>query len=157
MQFADYEKAKTNADGEIARLCRQGRITEAQAAAIDRAAVRRFFESELAKRMLQSSLLMREKQFTVEVPVTRLYAGMEAFSDEKVLIQGIADCAFLEDGKLVVVDYKTDRLQTEAQFIQKYAGQVRIYQEALQQCTGYDVKQTLLYSFYLSKEIEVEK
>ncbi len=156
MQFADYEKAKTDVDGEIERLCAQGRITDAEAAAIDRAAVRRFFESDLAKRMLQSELLMREKQFTVEVPVTRLYAGMEAFANEKVLIQGIADCAFLENGQLVVVDYKTDRLESEAQFIEKYAGQVRIYKEALEQCTGYEVKQTLLYAFRLSKEIDVD-
>ena len=155
MQFADYEKAKQDVDGEIERLCSRGHITPDEAAAINRAAVRRFFESGLARRMLQSELLMREKQFTVEVPVTRLYAGMEDFADEKVLIQGIADCAFLEDGKLVVVDYKTDRLETEAQFTEKYAGQVRIYKEALEQCTGYEVKQTLLYSFYLSREINV--
>ena len=155
MQFADYERAKTDVDGEIARLCAAGHITVAEAAAIDRAKVRRFFESPLARRMLQSETLMREKQFTVEVPVTRLYEGMEAFPDEKVLIQGIADCAFLEDGKLVVVDYKTDRLEQEAQFTEKYAGQVRIYRDALESCTGFKVKQTLLYSFYLSKEIEV--
>ncbi len=155
MQFADYENARRDVDSEIARLCERGHISAVQAAAINRAAVRRFFESALARRMMGSELLLREKQFTVEVPVTRLYAGMEAFADEKVLIQGIADCAFLEDGKLVVVDYKTDRLQTAEAFAEKYAGQVRIYKEALEQCTGYEVKQTLLYSFYLSREIEV--
>ena len=105
--------------------------------------------------MQRSELVMREKQFTVEVPVTQLYADMEAFSQEKVLIQGIADCAFLEDGQLVVVDYKTDRLESDAQFTEKYAGQVRVYKDALSRCTGYTVKQTLLYSFYLSREIEV--
>ena len=155
MQFADYENARTDVDAEIDRLCQSGRITPDEAAAINRKAVRRFFESDLAKRMLQSELVMREKQFTVEVPVTRLYPEMEAFADEKVLIQGIADCAFLENGKLVVVDYKTDRLEYEAQFTEKYAEQVRIYKEALEQCTPYEVSQTLLYSFYLSKEIVV--
>ena len=155
MQFADYERAKTDVDGEITRLLERGHITNAEAAAINRAAVRRFFDSPLAARMLKSPLLMREKQFTVEVPVTQLYEGMEAFTEEKVLIQGIADCAFLEDGKLVVVDYKTDRLSSPAQFTEKYAGQVRVYKEALCLCTGYEVKQTLLYSFYLSREIEV--
>ena len=155
MQFADYDRAKADVDGEIGRLYENGHISRAEAAAINRAAVRRFFESPLFARMRNSPLVMREKQFTIEVPVTQLYADMEAFSDEKVLIQGIADCAFLEDGQLVVVDYKTDRLESDAQFIEKYAGQVRVYKDALSRCTGYTVKETLLYSFYLSREIEV--
>ena len=72
-----------------------------------------------------------------------------------MMIQGIADCAFLEDGELVVVDYKTDRLDSEELFCEKYSSQVTLYKKALSLCTDYNVKQTLLYSFHLSKQIEV--
>ena len=82
---------------------------------------------------------------------------MTAFPDETMLIQGIADCAFLEDGALVVVDYKTDRLETDAQFVEKYAGQVGIYKMALSLCTDYRVKETLLYAFHLHRAIPVER
>jgi ATP-dependent helicase/nuclease subunit A len=99
---------------------------------------------------------MREKKFTVEVPISEVYEGVEEFSDEKIMIQGIADCAFLEDGRLVVVDYKTDRLESEELFKEKYTSQVLIYKKALSMSTGYEVKETLLYSFYLGKEIRVE-
>ena len=73
-----------------------------------------------------------------------------------MMIQGIADCAFLEDGKLVVVDYKTDRLDSEDSFREKYTSQVLIYKKALTMATGYEVKETLLYSFHLGKTIKVE-
>jgi ATP-dependent helicase/nuclease subunit A len=99
---------------------------------------------------------MREKKFTIEVPVSDVYEGMEKYCDEMIMIQGIADCALLEDGKLVVVDYKTDRLSHEDMFREKYASQVLIYKKALKMATGYDVKETLLYSFHLGKEIRVE-
>ena len=157
MQYADYENAKRDPDAEIARLQSLGFITAQEAAAINRAQIRRFFESNLAKRILQSELVMREKKFTVFVPVTELYEGVEAFAEERVMIQGIADCAFLENEKLVVVDYKTDRLSSPEQFTEKYANQVRVYRRALEQCTGYQVRETLLYSFHLSKEIAVDR
>ncbi len=81
---------------------------------------------------------------------------MTGFPDEKVMIQGIADCAFLEDGALVVVDYKTDRLDREEQFAEKYAGQVRLYKTALSLCTAYRVRETVLYSFHLHRAIPVD-
>ena len=59
-------------------------------------------------------------------------------------------------GALVVVDYKTDRLETDAQFIEKYAGQVRLYKSALSLCTDYPVRETVLYSFHLNRAIPVD-
>ena len=99
---------------------------------------------------------MREKKFTLEVSVSDIYPELQEFSAEKMMIQGIADCAFLENGELVVVDYKTDRLESEEIFREKYASQVLIYKKALSMSTGYNVKETLLYSFHLGKEIKVE-
>ncbi|MBQ3135902.1 MAG: helicase-exonuclease AddAB subunit AddA [Clostridia bacterium] len=155
MQFADYAKASTDVKGEINRLSEKGIITEKQAEAINISAVEHFFESELARRILSSDCVMREKKFTVEVPINEVYEGTDEFADEKVMIQGIADCAFLERGELVVVDYKTDRLRTEEDFIEKYASQVKLYKKALSLCTDYAVKETVLYSFYLGKAIAV--
>ena len=156
MQFADYEKASCDVRGEIERLRDKGIITDVQAQGINIAAVEHFFESNLAKRILSSDCVMREKKFTVEVPINEVYEGTDEFSDEKVMIQGIADCAFVEKGELVVVDYKTDRLKTEEEFIEKYSSQVKLYQKALSLCTDYTVKETVLYSFYLGKAIIVE-
>ena len=156
IQYADYEKARVSVKDEIERLRDKGTLTDAEADSINVEAAEIFFSSSLLGRILTSSLVMREKKFTVEVPVSDVYEGMEKYADEMIMIQGIADCAFLEDGKLVVVDYKTDRLPTEEMFREKYASQVLIYKKALKMATGYDVKETLLYSFHLGKEIKVD-
>ncbi len=156
VQFADFIKASENIEGEIERLTEMGILSEAQARAINRKAVSAFLRSNLAKRILASENVMREKKFTIEVPVSDVYEGLEEFSDEKMMIQGIADCAFVEDGRIVVVDYKTDSLDSEDKFREKYASQVLLYKKALEECIGLPVKQTLLYSFHLSKEIEVK-
>ncbi|MBO5936053.1 MAG: PD-(D/E)XK nuclease family protein, partial [Clostridia bacterium] len=156
IQYADYEKAKDNVEAEIERLRDKGILSKLEAEAINKDAVGRFFSSELFARIEKSELVMREKKFTVEVPVSEVYDGLEEYSDEMIMIQGIADCAFLEDGKLVVVDYKTDRLNDEELFKEKYTSQVLIYKKALTMSTGYEVKDTLLYSFHLSKEIGID-
>ncbi len=156
MQYADYEKAKADPEKEIERLKNMGILTKAEASAISVEKIKRFFSSDLARRIFASSLVMREKKFTIEVPISEVYEGLEEFSDEKMMIQGIADCAFLEDGKLTVVDYKTDSLSTDEEFIEKYSSQVLVYKKALALSTGYEVGKTLLYSFHLGREIAVE-
>ncbi len=155
IQFADYERAREDLDGEILRLTKKGMLTELQAKGINKKALKVFFESDILKRILASELVMREKKFTLEVPVSEVYPDLEKYSEEKMMIQGIADCAFLEDGALVVVDYKTDALNNETDFIVKYASQVLLYKKALRECTGYNVKSAVLYSFHLGKAIEV--
>lgn len=156
IQFADYEKASKSVKDEINRLYDMGVLSAAQAKSINIKAAEIFFESGLLKRILASEKVMREKKFTVEVPISEIYEELSQYSDEMMMIQGIADCAFLEDGRLVVVDYKTDSLKTEQEFIDKYASQVLLYKKALSQCTGYEVKETLLYSFNLGREIAVK-
>ncbi len=156
MQFADYERAKADLESEINAVFERGLLTEKEKDAVNRKQLGKFFESTLCSRILNSPLVMREKKFTINVPIPEVYPELSRFEDEKVMIQGIADCAFLEDGELVVLDYKTDRLETTQQFCEKYRNQVRTYKKALELCTGYKVKETLLYSFFLSREIKIE-
>ncbi len=155
VQFADFKNAKQDPDAEIEQLVSRGMLTRQQADGINKKALAAFFESELYERILKSENVMREKKFTIQVPVNEIYDGLEAFADEMMMIQGIADCVFVEDGELVVVDYKTDALKNEDDFRIKYSSQVLIYKRALEECTGMRVKSTLLYSFHLSKVIEV--
>ena len=156
MQYADYNRAKMSVKDEIIRLVENGIIAENEGRAINVRAVEKFFESDLYKRISESRLVMREKKFTVSVPAYEIYPELASFPEEEVLIQGIADCVFLENGKLTVVDYKTDSLDTEEEFIEKYRSQVTTYRRALSLCTEYEVGKTLLYSFRLAREIVVD-
>lgn len=51
--------------------------------------------------------MRREYRFSLLRPV-RDFATLDA--DDAVLLQGVVDCFFEEDGELVVVDFKTDRI-----------------------------------------------
>ena len=113
-----------------------------------------FLSSALAKRMQEADkrgLLCKEKPFVLGLPASLLD---RKFPDtEKVLIQGIIDAFFEEDGELVLVDYKTDRISHPQELIQRYQKQLYYYQMALEQLTGKKVKEQLLYSFALGEAV----
>jgi len=106
--------------------------------------------------MRHADAVYREQKFTVFFPANTVQQGMDAqFADEKVLVQGIIDCAFLENGRLTVVDYKTDRVRTEAELSERYKNQLAVYKHASEEIFGIPVSEPLLYSFCLQKEISV--
>ena len=68
------------------------------------------------------------------------------FKDEKILLQGAVDLAFVEDDQLVIVDYKTDRVKD----IKKLKD---VYSIAMEKSTDYKVKECIIYSLYLDEFI----
>lgn len=156
MQYADFVSAKTDLSAEINRLMAQGFLTEEEAAVLNRKKIQAFLESPLLHRMLHARRFYREYQFIYEIPAAEVNAEISApFREEKVLMQGIADSVFEEEDGLVIVDYKTDRLVYEEEFVERYGDQLRIYREALGQYFDCPVKECLIYSLFLSKEIRV--
>ena len=162
MQYVDFSKIEFDGrtvigvEDEISRLVGKMLLSEAEAKAINIRAVKRFFSSSLARRMKNSPCIMREKKFTVHLPIDFYNKELSDFKGEEFTVQGIADAVFEEDGKLVIVDYKTDRLETEDEFTDRYWSQLKTYKEAMLQCTDYnEVKSLVIYSFYLNKSIEL--
>ena len=156
MQFADFDSAKANPDEEISRLQKLGYFTESEAITISGEKISSFFKSDIYKRIDKSSNVMREKKFAVLVPASRFNPSLpEELGRETVLIQGIADCVFEEDGKLIIVDYKTDRTTNEEELIERHKPQLSTYKDALEQVLGKEVTACYIYAFSLDKEIKV--
>ncbi len=155
-ELCDFAAAKADLEGEIQRLCAQGNFTEEEAQALDRTALSAFFRSDLFHRMQHADRLYREQKFTVFFPATEVQPDLDAaYSEEQIMVQGIIDCAFLENGRLIVADYKTDRIQDAAVLAERYKRQLAIYKRAAEALFQTEVTETLLYSFYLKKEIPV--
>ena len=115
-----------------------------------------FLKSDLCERMKkadQERKLYREQPFVLGLAANRVEESFPVA--EKVLIQGIIDAYFEEDGEIVLVDYKTDAIKEPADLIHRYATQVEYYREALEKLTGRKVKECILYSFALNKAILV--
>ncbi len=116
--------------------------------------VEKFLKSPLAYRMAkagQEGKLKREQPFVLGLSADRL--GVQFPETEQVLIQGIIDVFFEEKGEIVVADYKTDAVHSEKELIKRYQIQLDYYGEALARLTGKKVKQKIIYSFALGKEI----
>ncbi|MCI8553440.1 MAG: helicase-exonuclease AddAB subunit AddA [Clostridiales bacterium] len=158
MQFADYAAAAVAPEQERDRLVAGGFLTEQQGASLPFSRIRAFFGGELYRRMQRSPALRREAPFTVALPAKAL-AGQAEDSlppGETVVVQGIADCVFEEEGGLVIVDYKTDQVKTEAELTARYRDQLRVYAFALAQTYALPVRECLLYAFALSRTVLVE-
>ena len=82
----------------------------------------------------------------------------ESLSKEynKSMLQGIADCMFFEDGGIVLVDYKTDRVSSAGVLLDRYSRQLILYAAALERIFQVKVKEAVIYSFCLDEEIKVE-
>ncbi len=69
------------------------------------------------------------------------------------MVQGILDCCFLEDGRWVVVDYKTDR-SLDGKRRGEYGRQLSLYADALGKISGIAVKEKVLYLVYTGECID---
>ncbi len=156
VQYCDFEKAKANIDSEIERLVTRGFLTAVQGESIDREKMYSFLISNLMNRMTASNMLEREFRFTVEIPAGLADSTLEfPYSEEPIILQGAVDCLFEENGRIIIVDYKTDFGKSKEQLADMYAPQLRLYKLAIEQATGKLVSQCVIYSFGLGEAITV--
>lgn len=150
MECLDYS-VSVNLDGvkaDINRMLETGKMNELQVKSVNPWGINTFVQSDIGRRVanaMNNGSVRREQPFVFE------YEGQ--------LIQGIIDLYFEEDGELVLVDYKTDRVMKneagEKELVRRYAIQLDYYAKALTQLTGKKVKEKIIYSFALGKGLSV--
>ena len=150
MECLDYS-VSVSLDGvkaDINRMLETGKMNELQVESVNPWDINTFVQSDTGRRVanaMNNGSVRREQPFVFE------YEGQ--------LIQGIIDLYFEEDGELVLVDYKTDRVMKdeagEKELVKRYAIQLDYYAKALTQLTGKKVKEKIIYSFALGKELSV--
>ncbi len=158
-----YHKAMELLDfsGDTAQLddlLLKGKLTEVERISIDDGEIEAFLKSDLCRRAVESGDIRREFPIFCEYD-PRLWGdfGTEwTEGEERPFIQGIADMFFIENGEIVLVDYKTNVNTTPEEFIEEYKGQLYIYKKALEEMTGMRVKECVLYSFTLGMSISVK-
>lgn len=138
---------------EIDAFVRQGLLSREEAKLVYVPVLAAFCQSDIGRRMAESPELHREYPFTV------LLAGgdplPETETGEQILIQGVIDCLFREDDAWILVDYKSDRLETADAFRSRYAVQLALYKRAVEQITHRPVEEMYIYSLHLQQEIRL--
>ena len=153
------ESAENGADRKalealLDEMREQGRLLPEYREAVSPWRLEAFLKSALAARMGRADaagLLHKEQPFVLGIPASEL--GEDFPGEETVLIQGIIDVYFEEDGELVVADYKTDAVTQAEELVNRYRVQLDYYARALEQLTRKRVKEKIIYSFALQKEI----
>ncbi|NLZ83147.1 MAG: helicase, partial [Clostridiales bacterium] len=145
---------KEDVDRQISSMVAENKIEEEQISLLNLGYIYDFINSNTAKRMGKAQLdnrLYKEQQFVMGIKANEV--GYDVDSDELVLIQGIIDAFFEEDNKLILVDYKSDWVRDEQTLIDRYKVQLDYYHKALEQILKKEVKERIIYSLTLGKEI----
>ena len=141
-------------DGYINYLIKNRIILEEEKKYINKYKFKKFMDSDLFAMIKDAKEVEKEKAFVYRKKANELTA---TFLDEYILIQGIIDLYFItKEDKVILVDYKTDRLEEESLFIERYKVQLDLYKEAIEKTTGKEVEKVYIYSLYLGKEIEIK-
>lgn len=151
-----YDK---NIENQINSMVEKELITDMQAKSINIRRIKEFISSPICQRMIASGKFFREVPFNIELPFTELYPVSDGNSsaEENILLQGVVDCYFEEDNKIVLIDYKTDYVQkgcTE-QIKEKYGIQISYYSRALELLTGLNVSERYIYLFSTGELVEM--
>ncbi len=161
MECLDYLQVETDEQlkKQLERLVESQKLSEQERDCIRILDIRRFVDSGLGQRMKNAAVqrrLYREQPFVIQRSAAMLD---DLWQGETVLVQGIIDAYFVEDGEIVLVDYKTDRVRRgqEQKLIDLYHVQLEDYAQALERMTGKKVKEKIIYSFTLQKEIVLQE
>ena len=154
MQCADYSAAARSVAAELDRLVKAEFISERDARGVDVAALERLFASNLGKRLAGAEVL-RELEFIDFVRAGDITELAGPLAEERVLVQGIADCVLLEEGGATLVDYKSDSVSEPGELIERYGAQLALYKRALERRLALRVRRCVIYSFALAREIDL--
>ncbi len=160
MELLDFTNAPDTVGGWyelLEAMVASGKITGRQKECIYVPKMREFMQSDIAERMKKADAqgkLQKERSFFLGVPANRVNQDFPA--EEMILVQGIIDAYFEEDGELVLVDYKTDRVDNSQELVERYRVQMQYYAEALEKALNKKVKEAVLYSMALGSTVIVE-
>lgn len=155
-QITDIQSAKA----ELNRLVEHQILSLEEREIITASKIYNFSKTDIGKRMIaakEQDKLYLEQPFVIGVPADSIQSNYH--SRETILVQGIIDVYFEEEDGLVLLDYKTDRVgkYNGAKILEKrYHAQLEYYQKALEQLTGKRVKEKVIYSLHLEREILIE-
>ncbi len=153
IRFENCESAQSIVQ-ELLRLQESGYLTAQQTEAVRVNQLLAFFKSALGQKLRSGVHVLREFKFSILDDGQNYGEGLE---NEKILLQGVVDCALLEEDGITVIDFKTDYVteDTVDARAEHYCPQVQTYAHAMSRVYEMPVKAAYLYFFSLNRFIKV--
>ncbi|MDR2132935.1 MAG: UvrD-helicase domain-containing protein [Clostridiales Family XIII bacterium] len=129
---------------DLRALTARGVFTPEEAAVVDVARLRNFFESDICRRAAAAPELYKETPFVIR----------KESDGEEILVQGVIDCWFVENGSPILIDYKSGsafasfpeaREAAISRFALRYGAQLAVYAEAIEAIRGARVSEAWLF------------
>ena len=156
LQYIRYEDCGTldSVEKEILRLTQEGFLTPEEGSLVSPEKLLSFFSTAIGEKIRGGTPILREFKFSILDDGANYGDGLEG---EQVLLQGVVDCALLEEDGITVVDFKTDHVtpETLACTVKRYQSQVQTYGQALSRIYEKPVKALYLYFFQLDRLIKL--
>ena len=151
----DVEYNKEKISQMVEKMQLDGIINQKEREAINQYKILQFTKSNIWNELKNAKTIFKERPFYIEVNAKDINAGD---NEDFILVQGIIDLYYINaNDELVLVDYKTDFVLEgeENKLVEKYKKQLELYKSALENALNKKVTRTIIYSVYLSKEIEI--
>lgn len=156
MQYIRYANCEDleSVRSEIKRLVDERYISSDQAHAIIPEQIYGFFNTDLGRKIKGADNVLREFKFSILVQHPD---NPNPDPGDRMLLQGVVDCALIETDGITVVDFKSDRIDDAelADASDKYRNQILVYAQALSKIYQLPVKRALLYFFVPGKFVTV--
>ena len=156
MQYLRYERCtdEKSIREEVDRLARENYITQQQGQIVDCTRIAALFETPIGKTLRTHKDVVREFKFSILDDGENF---SEELTGEKILLQGVVDCAMIDDDGITIIDFKTDYVtaSTLPHKLEQYRPQVQAYAEAMQRIYQRPIKQSLLYFFRLDQFVAI--
>jgi ATP-dependent helicase/nuclease subunit A len=156
MQYLNYWDCEdVNAiAAQVSWLTQEHFITESQAELVDCQKIAEFFATELGVRLRQGKEVLREFKFSILDPGENYDPTLK---NEQILLQGVVDCALIEEDGITVVDFKTDFVTEETleSKMRHYCPQVTAYADAMARIYEKPIKEAVLYFFHTGQLVHV--
>ena len=172
MQFCDFDSlAAHGAAAELDRLRAEGFLGAAMGDAVRLDEIEMVRASELFARMRKASYMRREFRFNASLPAWEFTEDADLAKELRrenadIIVQGVVDCLFIdENGRAVLVDYKTDRLTEEElanpdraakKLTDRHKTQLKYYRAVCRDMFSREIDECVIYSLPLGGDIAVE-
>lgn len=146
MQHIDFSKCTSisGVEEQITQIVQKGYLSEMLAEAIDPTQIKAFFDTELGKKLQTAPKVLREFKFSILDDAEKYVDHLEG---ESVLLQGVVDCALIEDDGITIIDFKSDKVTEKSvcQAVDTYTPQITAYADAMCRIFQTRIKDAYLY------------
>ncbi len=169
LEFCDFKKLFENGvDAECNRLVENGFLSRDAVSLLQKSSLEAFQKSDLMSLILDAKEYRREQTFGILIPMEELTKQPSLacrLRGQQIFVQGSIDLILcMKDGRIILVDYKTDRLTAEEKehpefyrerLASRHADQLSCYAKAVKELFGKAPDDVRIYSVPLGATVSI--